>query len=877
MRRAASLALPLGLLLATGCPQLLEDDFEVGPAAVGSGGTGPDAAAGAGGSSGAAGAAGGTSGAGGSSAGTGGSGGNAGVAGVRGTGGVPCNGACPLAECCDGECVDLATNREHCNGCGNACPGTTCVSGACTNTCILGFLDCDQNAVNGCEANAAMDVDNCGSCGVACPMDGTCTSGSCACPLGSANCDGDMSNGCEIVTDTDPLNCGNCGMRCGPNQRCVDGQCGCDDGFEDCNGNADDGCEAPLDAPATCGSCTNDCGPGSTCTAGSCGCMTGLLDCTADPGCESSAEDPATCSDCTTSCAGGMPLCDGTSCVSACTGGLTECGGGCVNTQTSLTHCGGCSQPVGAHQTCIGGVPTCEVGFADCNTMPGDGCEVDTTSDPLNCNGCGNTCKAGAQCTASACECKPSTPNDCGAECRECCDADDCSDGDPCTTNVCTAGGSCDFSSGCDTGVCCAGQGCFECCSDNDCTDGKTCSGNTCVDITCDLPNLVCDAECIDPASDARHCGGCERPCGQGRTCSSSVCTPSWVPLATPPGALNARRNMASVNAGGRLFVWGGARQGSQLLDNGALYDPSSDGWTLVSDSGAPSARTDATAVWTGTRVFVWGGGNASGGNVLATGAIYDPGLDSWSPVSTTNAPSARRLAHGVWTGSRVAIWGGVNGSGDPVGGGALYDPNNDTWTTISSTAAPGPRLNAAAAWSGTQWFFFGGSDGANPQSGGHAYTPDTWSALAAGGPDARAGAFGAWDGSFLVVFGGADGNTVNDGMRYEPLASEWTSLASANAPSKRQLVRGEHGWAARVASGRTLILGGRGNGNSVRTDGAIYDATTNSWGAVAPWPGTDQHIWSAGAWVAGEFVLWGGSTNGNQNALTTNGVRLKP
>jgi hypothetical protein len=55
--------------------------------------------------------------------------------------------------------------------------------------------------------------------------------------------------------------------------------------------------------------------------------------------------------------------------------------------------------------------------------------------------------------------------------------------------------------------------------------------------------------------------------------------------------------------------------------------------------------------------MVVWGGyiGNTS----FDTGGRYDPATNSWSPTSTTGAPSPRRGHTAVWTGSVMIVWGG--------------------------------------------------------------------------------------------------------------------------------------------------------------------------------------------------------------------------
>lgn len=63
-----------------------------------------------------------------------------------------------------------------------------------------------------------------------------------------------------------------------------------------------------------------------------------------------------------------------------------------------------CSNPHGS-TVCLGGTcsPTCDVGFKSCDGNPDNGCEADLSSDPNNCNGCGNVCAKGTTCINGAC------------------------------------------------------------------------------------------------------------------------------------------------------------------------------------------------------------------------------------------------------------------------------------------------------------------------------------------------------------------------------------------------------------------------------------------------------------------------------------------
>lgn len=67
--------------------------------------------------------------------------------------------ACSSGTCCNGTCVNLATDPSNCGRCGNVClEGQTCCSGTCVN------LQTDSN--------------NCGGCGIVCPPN-TCRQGRC--------------------------------------------------------------------------------------------------------------------------------------------------------------------------------------------------------------------------------------------------------------------------------------------------------------------------------------------------------------------------------------------------------------------------------------------------------------------------------------------------------------------------------------------------------------------------------------------------------------------------------------------------------------------------------------------------------------------------
>lgn len=106
-----------------------------------------------------------------------GSAGAAGSAGGGGSGGCECLLPHAAAHCVDGGCAILG--------------------------CLDGYLDCNGDPADGCEVDPRTNVDNCGKCGDACTVatNGTpiCVDAVCEaqCDPGFLECDGDPSNGCE--------------------------------------------------------------------------------------------------------------------------------------------------------------------------------------------------------------------------------------------------------------------------------------------------------------------------------------------------------------------------------------------------------------------------------------------------------------------------------------------------------------------------------------------------------------------------------------------------------------------------------------------------------------------------------------------------------
>ncbi|MHC4697426.1 MAG: hypothetical protein ACYTFA_11840, partial [Planctomycetota bacterium] len=139
---------------------------------------------------------------------------------------------------------------------------------------------------------------------------------------------------------------------------------------------------------------------------------------------------------------------------------------------------------------------------------------------------------------------------DCAPPCQS--DAD-CDDGDPCTTDICLADGTCQNTpdctsdADCDDGDSCTNDSCGAdgccyntpvCTSDGDCDDGNACTADTCGADSCcyNTPECTTDGDCTDNdpcTADTCDANGCcvytpecttNGDCDDGSTCTTDTC-----------------------------------------------------------------------------------------------------------------------------------------------------------------------------------------------------------------------------------------------------------------------------------------------------------------------------------------------------------------
>ena len=106
--------------------------------------------------------------------------------------------------------------------------------------------------------------------------------------------------------------------------------------------------------------------------------------------------------------------------------------------------------------------------------------------------------------------------------------------------------------------------------------------------------------------------------------------------------------------------------------------------------------------------MIVWGG--ADGNTYFNTGGRYNPGTDSWTATSASNAPTARYSHSAVWTGSEMIVWSGLginfltNTGGRYCGQYPTPSPTPTPTASPTPTPTPPPPLSIIEPNGGEVW-----------------------------------------------------------------------------------------------------------------------------------------------------------------------------
>ena len=301
------------------------------------------------------------------------------------------------------------------------------------------------------------------------------------------------------------------------------------------------------------------------------------------------------------------------------------------------------------------------------------------------------------------------------------------------------------------------------------------------------------------------------------------------------------------VWTGSKFIVWGGVNAANNAFrGDGAMFDPALNTWTPMSASPL-SARDWYTAVWSGSKVYYMGGNN--GGTSLKSFVSFDPVANKWATL-----PDLRRTmdqSSGIWTGTKVIYWGGGDGT-NPRSDGELFDPSTGVWTPMSNNGAPSARLSHSTVWTGSEMIVWGGWNNSTVFSDGKRYNPDTdtWQPMAAG-PTKRILHSAVWTGKEMIVWGGNDETPPwnTSGGRYNPVTNDWTPIDSG-------VIRGKRGHATVWTGKEMIVWGGDFYGDWTET-GARYDPETNVWTEMTTMPPKNGLM--SFTWTGKEMLIFGG------------------
>jgi N-acetylneuraminic acid mutarotase len=315
-------------------------------------------------------------------------------------------------------------------------------------------------------------------------------------------------------------------------------------------------------------------------------------------------------------------------------------------------------------------------------------------------------------------------------------------------------------------------------------------------------------------------------------------------------GAPLGRALLAMVWTGSVAVVWGGGD--ADVLDTfiyntGGRYEPRSDSWSPMSTSGAPSPRYAPVAVWTGSEMVVWGGQTMT--EFINNGARYDPVADVWRPMSASGAAVPGVVGNsGAWTGQVLMTSNGLQAG--------FYDPATDAWTAMPDPPAPTQLQGQVIVWTGRDLLVWGGTDFSKCLNSGLRYHPNTnlWTPMAAtGAPQPRCVPHVQWDGAEMLVFGGYDGASfLADGAIYNPDTDTWRPMTTNGALSPRSNF-------VEVWTGNKLVIWGGNDTRVVFGTGAEYDPASDVWTAFSVPLNTRGLFGGSAVWTGAEVLAWGG------------------
>ncbi|MEO7265448.1 MAG: kelch repeat-containing protein [Ferruginibacter sp.] len=182
--------------------------------------------------------------------------------------------------------------------------------------------------------------------------------------------------------------------------------------------------------------------------------------------------------------------------------------------------------------------------------------------------------------------------------------------------------------------------------------------------------------------------------------------------LMSPNGSPSPRYHAGAVAAGTDIVIWGGYSTSSGILKTGAIYRTASNTWTAMSLTNAPTSGTIEPAMaYYNNQVYIISANETK---------RFDPIANTWTTLSPP--PFSYNGQKFTYDGNgKIYVWGGARYffTGVPTNNGYVYNLANDTYSTITTSNAPISRAGHTLCFGNNAFIIWGGSTstGANPST----------------------------------------------------------------------------------------------------------------------------------------------------------------
>lgn len=238
--------------------------------------------------------------------------------------------------------------------------------------------------------------------------------------------------------------------------------------------------------------------------------------------------------------------------------------------------------------------------------------------------------------------------------------------------------------------------------------------------------------------------------------------------------------------------------------------------WSPLNSSNRPSARCGHSMVDIEGKIYIFGGEDTTG--IRNDLHVYDSQNNTWNPVSQSEPRPPARKDHRAWVyGQVMYIYGGVGASGEALYDIWLYDPAPNQWDEVTPTTGPAARSGMSAVRiSNNQVLVYGG-----------------WA---------------------------EDGSILSDLWEYDVSTNVWTEKTACDGGSVTDCARADH--AAAALNNSLFIAGGwvpGPTGNGITSSTLIYEIATDSWrnaegSAPAPFAEAATAVVDSDLWLAGGY-----------------------